>query len=150
MAGGASLIFNAITIKGSPIYVRTCTEIPLDRVGRSSGTMPTRCTCGLSCKTCLWDGTRDDEKRTTSGPNRRSCTCRWLRNGCVVWRVPNARDPPDHINGREKRIGKLPVDGWCSQTNTAYQFHVVTTMVTRETRKNTAYLRYCVKVIELW
>ena len=27
------------------------------------------------------------------------------------------------INGREKRIGKLPVNGWCSQTNTAYQFH---------------------------
>ena len=27
------------------------------------------------------------------------------------------------INGREKRIGKLPVDGWCSETNTAYQFH---------------------------
>ena len=27
------------------------------------------------------------------------------------------------ISGREKIIGKLPVDGWCSQTNTAYQFH---------------------------
>ena len=27
------------------------------------------------------------------------------------------------VNGREKRIGKLPVDRWCSLTNTAYQFH---------------------------
>ena len=27
------------------------------------------------------------------------------------------------INGREKRIGKLPVGGWCIETNTVYQFH---------------------------
>ena len=27
------------------------------------------------------------------------------------------------INGREKRIGKHRVDGWCSETKTAYQFH---------------------------
>ena len=26
-------------------------------------------------------------------------------------------------NGREKRIGKLPVDGWCAEIRTAYQFH---------------------------
>ena len=26
--------------------------------------------------------------------------------------------------GREKRIGKLLVDGWCAKTRTAYQFHV--------------------------
>ena len=26
-------------------------------------------------------------------------------------------------NGREKRIGKLLVDGWCAETRTAYQFH---------------------------
>ena len=26
-------------------------------------------------------------------------------------------------NGREKRICKLPVDGWCAETRTAYQFH---------------------------
>ena len=26
-------------------------------------------------------------------------------------------------NGREKRTGKLPVDGWCAETRTAYQFH---------------------------
>ena len=73
--------FTAITRKGSPRYVSTSTERPLVRVGRSSGTMPTPCTCGHSCKTCLWDGTRDDGKITTSVPNRRSCTDRWLRNG---------------------------------------------------------------------
>ena len=27
------------------------------------------------------------------------------------------------VSGREKRIGKLPVDGWCAKTHTAYQFH---------------------------
>ena len=27
------------------------------------------------------------------------------------------------VNGREKRIGKLPVDGWCPEARTAYQFH---------------------------
>ena len=28
-------------------------------------------------------------------------------------------------NSKEKRIGQrgLPVDGWCAQTNTVYQFH---------------------------
>ena len=27
------------------------------------------------------------------------------------------------VNGREKRNGKLPVDGWCHETHTAYQFY---------------------------
>ena len=35
------------------------------------------------------------------------------------------------INGREKRISKLLVDGWCSETKTAYQFHGCFSMVTR-------------------
>ena len=73
------------------------------------------------------------------------------------------------VNGREKRIGKLPVDGWCSETNTAYQFHGCfyhghpclgletnavngkpMTQLLAETRNNTAYLRHFVKVVELW
>ena len=33
------------------------------------------------------------------------------------------RDIRHQSNGREKRIGKLPVDGWCANTRTAYQFH---------------------------
>ena len=71
------------------------------------------------------------------------------------------------VNGREKRIGKLPVDGWCSETNTAYQFHGCfyhghpclgletnavngkpMTRLLAETRKNTAYLCHFVKVVE--
>ena len=73
------------------------------------------------------------------------------------------------INGREKRIGKLSVDGWCSETKTAYQFHGCffrghsctgkevnevngkpMAELLAETRKNTAYLRHFVKVVELW
>ena len=41
VVGGASLIFHRIARKVSPSYVRTSTERPLDRVGGSSGTMPT-------------------------------------------------------------------------------------------------------------
>ena len=78
------------------------------------------------------------------------------------------RDIRHQVNGREKRIGKLPVDGWCSETNTAYQFHGCfyhghpclgletnavngkpMTQLLAETRKNTAYLRHFVKVVEL-
>ena len=33
------------------------------------------------------------------------------KNGCLI---------RHQANGREKRIGKLPVDGWCTQTHTAY------------------------------
>ena len=73
------------------------------------------------------------------------------------------------INRREKRIGKLPVNGWCSQTNTVYQFHGCfyhghrctgqevnavnenpMAQLLAETRQNTAYLRYIVKVVVVW
>ena len=75
------------------------------------------------------------------------------------------------VNGREKRIGKLPVDGWCPATCTAYQFHGCffhgcpkcydqnetnsvngNTMATllENTCCNTAYLRRHVKVVEMW
>ena len=75
-------------------------------------------------------------------------------------------------NGREKRIGKLPVDGWCAETHTAYQFHGCfwhgcpkchtdpeetnpknnKTMATllADTKKHTTYLRRHVKVVEMW
>ena len=36
------------------------------------------------------------------------------KNGCAI---------RHQVNGREKRIGKLPVDGWCAEARTAYQFH---------------------------
>ena len=75
-------------------------------------------------------------------------------------------------NGREKRIGKLPVDGWCAETRAAYQFHGCfwhgcpkchtdpeetnpknnKTMATllADTKKHTTYLRRHVKVVEMW
>ena len=75
------------------------------------------------------------------------------------------------VNGREKRIGKLPVDGWCSKTHTEYQFHgcyshgcpkccdenemnSVNGMTMAEllanTKTHTAFLRRFVDVVEMW
>ena len=76
------------------------------------------------------------------------------------------------VNGREKRIGNLPVDGWCAQTRTAYQFHgcfwhgcpkchadpeksnpkngKTIAVLLADTKKHTAYLRRHAKVIEMW
>ena len=74
-------------------------------------------------------------------------------------------------NGREKRVGKLLVDGWCAETRTAYQFHgcyfhgcsncygpqdtnalngKTMAKLLDDTQKNTAYLRRHVKVVEMW
>ena len=74
-------------------------------------------------------------------------------------------------NGREKRVGKLLVDGWCAETRTAYQFHgcyfhgctncyepqetnalngKTMAKLLEDTKKNTAYLRRHVKVVEMW
>ena len=84
------------------------------------------------------------------------------KNGCAI---------RHQVNGREKRIGKLPVDGWCAKTRAAYRFHGCffygcpkyydqnetnsvkgKTMETllEKTRCNTAYLRRHVKVVEMW
>ena len=76
------------------------------------------------------------------------------------------------VNGREKRIGNLPVDGWCAQTRTAYQFHgcfwhgcpkchadpeetnpkngKTMAVLLADTKNHTAYLRRHVKVVEMW
>ena len=84
------------------------------------------------------------------------------KNGCTI---------RHQVNGREKRIGKLPVDGWCAKTRTAYQFHgcyfhgcpkcydqnetnklngkTVATLLA-DTKKHTTYLRRHVKVVEMW
>ena len=75
-------------------------------------------------------------------------------------------------NGREKRIGKLPVDGWCAETRTAYQFHgcfwhscpkchtdpeetnpknnKTMAELLANTKAHTAYIRRHVKVVEMW
>ena len=85
------------------------------------------------------------------------------KNGCTI---------RHQVNGRENRIGKLPVDGWCAETRTAYQFHGCfwhgcpkchtdpeetnpknnKTMATllADTKKHTTYLRRHVKVVEMW
>ena len=94
-------------------------------------------------------------------------TVQWLtweaaKNGCTI---------RHQVNGREKRIGKLPVDGWCAETRTAYQFHgcyfhgctncyepqetnalngKTMAKLLEDTKKNTAYLRRHVKVVEMW
>ena len=84
------------------------------------------------------------------------------KNGCTI---------RHQVNGREKRIGKLPVDGWCPESHTAYQFHgcyfhgcpkcydheetntlngKTMGMLLENTRRNTAYLRRHVKTVEMW
>ena len=89
--------------------------------------------------------------------------CESDRTGCTI---------RHQGNGREKRIGKLPVDGWCAETRTAYQFHGCfwhgcpkchtdpeetnpknnKTMATllADTKKHTTYLRRHVKVVQMW
>ena len=88
--------------------------------------------------------------------------CESDRTGCTI---------RHQANGREKRIGKLPVDGWCAETRTAYQFHGCfwhgcpkcydqnetnpknnKTMATLlgDTKKHTTYVRRHVKVVEMW
>ena len=75
------------------------------------------------------------------------------------------------VNGREKRIGKRRVDGRCAETRTAYQFHgcfwhgcpkcydqnetnsvngKTMAVLLEDTKKNTAYLRCHVHVVEMW
>ena len=89
-------------------------------------------------------------------------TCESDRTGCTI---------RHQGNGREKRVGKLLVDGWCAKTRTAYQFHGCyfhgcpkcydheetntlngKTMGTllADTKKHTTYLRRHVKVVEMW
>ena len=89
--------------------------------------------------------------------------CESDRTGCTI---------RHQGNGREKRIGKLPVDGWCAETRTAYQFHgcfwhgcpkchtdpeetnklngKTMAELLANTKAHTAYLRRHVKVVEMW
>ena len=90
----------------------------------------------------------------------------------LTWEsVRTERSIRHQVNGREKRIGKLPVDGWCAKTHTAYQFHGCyfhgcpkcydenemnpvngKTMAEHlaNTKTHTAYLRRFVDVVEMW
>ena len=85
------------------------------------------------------------------------------------------KDIRHKYNGKEKRIGQrqLPVDGWCAQTNTVYQFHgcywhghecmeeqgvaknekngKTMEQLRKETVKNSNYIRQCgYQLVELW
>ena len=165
VVGGASLIFHRYHEKGFTTLRQHEYREDARRAGRSSDTMRTRCACGHSCKTCLWDGTRDDGKITTSDPNQRSCTDRWL--GMVHLGITTlGHTTPDQQSREENR--QTVGGGWCSETNTSYQYHGCffhghpctrlevnavngkpMAELLAETRKNTAYLRHFVKVVEL-
>ena len=54
----------------------------------------------------------------------------------LTWESERTGRPIRHqINGRDKRIGKHRVDGWCSETKTAYQFQGCFFTVARATEK---------------
>ena len=54
----------------------------------------------------------------------------------LTWESERTGRPIRHqINGREKRIGKHRVDGWCSETKTAYQFQCCFFTVARALEK---------------
>ena len=76
VVGGPSLVFHRYHEKG----VTTLRQKEYGEAARPCrsivGSMPTLCTCGLSCKTCRRDGTRDDGKRITLDPRRHNCTVR--------------------------------------------------------------------------
>ena len=57
----------------------------------------------------------------------------------------------------ERGIGKLPVDGWCQETRLLVRGwrgerrkHELSDQLLDETRKNTAYLRHFVTIVEMW
>ena len=66
-------------------------------------------------------GTRVVERKVSSVLNRQSRLGRWLSNGLPgkLLRM-DAQSFRHQVNGRKKRISKLPVDGWCPETRTAY------------------------------
>ena len=113
--------FTAITRKGSPRYVRT-----------STAARPCRSIVGYDANALyLWSLMQDmpmgwytrrreeNDFRPESVQLYGQMAAEWL-----TWESERTgRSIRHQINGREKRIGNLPVDGWCSETNTAYQFH---------------------------
>ena len=116
-----------------------------------------------------WYKRRREEKqfRPQQAQPFRQMAVQWLtwesaKNGCAI---------RHQVNGREKRIGKLPVDGWCAEARTAYQFHgcffdgcpkcynqtetnsvngKTMAALLEKTRCNSAYLRRHVEVVEMW
>ena len=119
--------------------------------------------------TCWWYTRRREEKQHQ--PQRAQpygqMAAQWLTS--VSFKT--GRDIRHHTIGREKRIGKRFVDGWCAETRTAYLFHgcyfhgcrdccdqqetnalngKLMTQLLDGAKKNTTYLRRHVEVVEMW
>ena len=169
VVGGASLVFHRYHEKG-------VTTLRQNEYGEAA--RPCRSIVGYDAKALyLWSLMQDmpmgwytrrreeNDFRPESAQLYGQMAAEWL-----TWESERTGRVIRHqINGREKRIGKLSVDGRCSETKTAYQFHgcffhghsctgkevnevngKLMAELLAETRKNTAYLRHFVKVVELW
>ena len=118
---------------------------------------------------CGWYTRRREEKQFHPQPAQPhgQMAAQWLTSVSSI----SGRTIMHQTNGREKRVGKLFVDGWCAATRTAYQFHgcyfhgcsncydpqeknavngKTMAKLLEDTRKNTAYLRRHVQVVEMW
>ena len=118
---------------------------------------------------CGWYTRRREEKQFHPQPAQPygQMAAQWLISVSSI----SGRTIRHQINGREKRVGKLFVDGWCAATRTAYQFHgcyfhgcsncydpqeknalngKTMAKLLEDTKKNTAYLRRHVQVVEMW
>ena len=118
---------------------------------------------------CGWYTRRREEKRfqPQQAQPYGQMAAQWLTSVSYT----TGRTIRHQSNGREKRVGKLLVDGWCAETRTAYQFHgcyfhgctdcyepqetnalngKTMAKLLEDTKKNTAYLRRHVHVVEMW
>ena len=96
---------------------------------------------------------------------------RWLSNGSPGKLLRMDAQSAIRLLVVRRRIGKLPIDGWCAEARTAYQFHgfffhgcpkcydqtetnsvngKTMAALLEKTRCNTAYLRRHVEVVEMW
>ena len=168
VVGGASLIFHRYHEKG-------VTTLRQNEYGEAA--RPCRSIVGYDANALyLWSLMQDmpmgwyTRRREENDFRPESALYGQMAAEWLTWESERTRRVIRHqINVREKRIGKLLVDGWCSETKTADQFHGCffhghsctgkevnevngkpTAELLTETRKNIAYLRHFVKVVELW
>ena len=71
---------------------------------------------------CGWYTRRREEQRFQ--PQRAQLYGQMAAQWLTSVSFKTGRDIRHQTIGREKRIGKLLVDGWCAETRTACQFHV--------------------------
>ena len=116
---------------------------------------------------CGWYTRRREEKRfQPQAQPYGQMAAQWLTSVSYT----TGRTIRHQSNGREKHVGKLLVDGCCAETRTAYQFHgcylhgctdcyepqetialngKTMAKLLEDTKKNTAYLRRHVHVVEM-